>query len=301
MLSSVEQVERELQSQGYVADRALATSIYLSLALEKPIFLEGEPGVGKTEVAKSIAAALGTHLIRLQCYEGLDTNNALYEWNYLRQMLEIRLQEARGRDPEHIGEDIFSEKFLHHRPLLQAIQDDGENPPVLLIDEVDRSDEEFEAFLLEVLSDFQITIPEIGPIKAKRRPIVLLTSNRTRELHDALKRRCLYHWIDYPSPDKEVRILRNKVDGIEERLSNQICSFMAQMREQDFYKRPGIAETIDWAHALLALACPSRSRATPRARHAHSAPHPARRSSSVVSAFPTRQVHWRVRFMIAIL
>ncbi|MGI9293261.1 MAG: AAA family ATPase [Pseudomonadales bacterium] len=252
-LTSVEQVEQELQSQGYVADRALATSIYLSLVLEKPIFLEGEPGVGKTEVAKSIARALDTRLIRLQCYEGLDTNHALYEWDYLRQMLEIRLQEARGKDQEHIGEDIFSEKFLHHRPLLQAIQDDGENPPVLLIDEVDRSDEEFEAFLLEVLSDFQITIPEIGPIKAKRRPIVVLTSNRTRELHNALKRRCLYHWIDYPTPDKEMRIVLNKVAGIDERLSAQICGFMAQMREQDFYKPPGVAETIDWAHALLTL------------------------------------------------
>jgi MoxR-like ATPase len=255
MFNSVEDVESVLRSQGYVADRSLATSIYLSLSLEKPIFLEGEPGVGKTEVAKSIATALDTRLIRLQCYEGLDTNAALYEWNYLRQMLEIRLQEARGTERDHIGEDIFSEKFLQQRPLLEAIQYTGEQPPVLLIDEVDRSDEEFEAFLLEVLSDFQITIPELGPIKAQRRPYVVLTSNRTRELHDALKRRCLYHWIDYPDAQKELEIVQGRVPGIADRLSRQLCNFMAQLRQVDFYKRPGVAETIDWAQALLALGC----------------------------------------------
>jgi MoxR-like ATPase len=255
MFNSVEDVVNVLQAQGYVADRSLATSIYLSLKLEKPIFLEGEPGVGKTEVAKSIATALDTRLIRLQCYEGLDTNAAMYEWNYLGQMLEIRLQEARGTEREHIGDDIFSEKFLQQRPLLEAIQYTGEQPPVLLIDEVDRSDEEFEAFLLEVLSDFQITIPELGPIKAQRRPHVVLTSNRTRELHDALKRRCLYHWIDYPDAQKELQIIRGRVPGIAERLSLQVCNFMAQLREVDFYKRPGVAETIDWAQALLELGC----------------------------------------------
>ncbi len=253
MLNSVDEVVGVLRTQGYVADRALATSIYLSLKLEKPIFLEGEPGVGKTEVAKALATALETKLIRLQCYEGLDTSAALYEWNYLRQMLEIRLQEARGTDRAHIGEDLFSEKFLQQRPLLEAIQYAGDRPPVLLIDEVDRSDEEFEAFLLEVLSDFQITIPELGPVRAHRRPHVVLTSNRTRELHDALKRRCLYHWIDYPDADKELQIVQGRVPGIADRLSQQVCSFMAQLREKDFYKRPGVAETIDWARALLAL------------------------------------------------
>jgi MoxR-like ATPase len=253
MFNSIEDVTSLLEKQGYVTDRPLATSIYLSLALQIPIFLEGEPGVGKTEVAKAIAKTLDTKLIRLQCYEGLDSNSALYEWNYLRQMLEIRLQEARGVEQAQIGDDLFSEKFLQQRPLLEAIQYNGKNPPVLLIDEIDRSDEEFEAFLLEILSDFQITIPELGPVKAKRRPYVVLTSNRTREIHNALKRRCLYHWIDYPTPEKELQIIHNRVPEISERLSGQICSFMAQLRQIDFYKRPGVSETLHWARALLKL------------------------------------------------
>jgi MoxR-like ATPase len=253
LFESIEAMEAQLVAQGYIVDDMLATTVYLSITLGKPIFLEGEPGVGKTEIAKVIANILGTELIRLQCYEGLDTNAALYEWNYPRQMLEVRLQEARGLDKEQIGRNIFSEEFLMKRPLLSAIQAEGDIPPVLLIDEVDRSDEEFEAFLLEVLSDFQITIPEIGTIKARQRPIVVLTSNRTRELHDALKRRCLYHWIDYPTYQKEMKIIAARVPDIGERLSKQICRFMELVREEDLYKRPGIAETIDWAHALLKL------------------------------------------------
>lgn len=250
---SIEQVESLFESQGYIADRQLATSVYLSLALGKPIFLEGEPGVGKTEVAKVIAEVLGSELIRLQCYEGLDTAHAMYEWNYPRQLLELRLQEARGIDKETIGRNLFSEEFLLKRPLLQAIQSEGERPPVLLIDEIDRSDEEFEAFLLEVLSDFQITVPEIGTIKARCRPVVILTSNRTRELHDALKRRCLYHWIDYPDFKKELQIVNARVPDISEQLATQICRFMTKMRQEAFYKKPGVAETIDWARALLSL------------------------------------------------
>ncbi|MEW8073339.1 MAG: MoxR family ATPase [Candidatus Thiodiazotropha sp.] len=250
---SIEAVEARFAEEGYVTDRMLATTVYLAVSLGKPVFLEGEPGVGKTEVAKVIAGTLNTELIRLQCYEGLDTAHALYEWNYPRQLLELRLQEARGLNQEEIGRNLFSEEFLLKRPLLRAIQNDGVQPPVLLIDEIDRSDEEFEAFLLEVLSDFQITIPEIGTIEARCRPVVVLTSNRTRELHDALKRRCLYHWIDYPNFSKEVQIITTRVPGIEPRLSAQICRFMELLRDQDFYKRPGIAETIDWASALLSL------------------------------------------------
>jgi MoxR-like ATPase len=252
-LNSIEEIETRFAEQGYIVDRMLATTVYLSITLGKPVFLEGEPGVGKTEIAKVIANILGTELIRLQCYEGLDTNSALYEWNYPRQMLEVRLQEARGVEKENIGRNIFSEEFLMKRPLLSAIQAEGDVPPVLLIDEVDRSDEEFEAFLLEVLSDFQITIPEIGTISARQRPIVVLTSNRTRELHDALKRRCLYHWIDYPSYQKEMQIVAARVKGIREELAKQICQFMEVVRKEDLYKRPGIAETLDWAHSLLKL------------------------------------------------
>ena len=253
MFASIDDLEEQFSRQGYIADRLLLTSIYLSVTLGKPIFLEGEPGVGKTEVAKVLAAILDTELIRLQCYEGLDSYTALYEWNYPRQMLELRMEEARGIDKTTIGKDIFREEFLLKRPLLRALQTQGDQPPVLLIDEIDRSDHEFEAFLLEILSDFQITIPEIGTIHPEHPPIVVLTSNRTREIHDALKRRCLYHWIDYPPLEKEISIVESRVPDIEQRLSRQICHFMQTIRSQDFFKRPGVAETIDWAHALLAL------------------------------------------------
>jgi MoxR-like ATPase len=252
-LSSIDHVAGALAEQRYIADRALATAVYLAISLGKPIFLEGEAGVGKTELAKVLAEILGAELIRLQCYEGLDTHTALYEWDYPRQMLEVRLQEARGVDRQTIGADIFSEEFLLKRPLLRAIQAEGPTAPVLLIDEVDRSDEEFEAFLLEILSDFQITVPEIGTLTARQIPLVVLTSNRTRELHDALKRRCLYHWIDYPDVDKEAEIIRARVPAIDSLLAAQLAHFMARIRSEDLYKRPGIAETIDWAQALLAL------------------------------------------------
>lgn len=252
-LSSIDRVAEALTEQHYIADRALATAVYLAISLDKPIFLEGEAGVGKTELAKVLAEILGTELIRLQCYEGLDTHTALYEWDYPRQMLEVRLQEARGVERQNIGADIFSEEFLLKRPLLRAIQADGPKAPVLLIDEVDRSDEEFEAFLLEILSDFQITVPEIGTLTARQIPMVVLTSNRTRELHDALKRRCLYHWIDYPDVDKEAEIVRARVPDIDGSFAAQLAHFMARLRSEDLYKRPGVAETIDWAQALLAL------------------------------------------------
>ncbi|MDR2838231.1 MAG: MoxR family ATPase [Azonexus sp.] len=250
---SIGEIEQRFAAQGYIADRMLATTLFLSVSLGKPLFLEGEPGVGKTEIAKVMARALDTELIRLQCYEGLDSNAALYEWNYTRQLLELRLQEARGVDRAEIGDNLFSEAFLLQRPLLKALRSEGRRPPVLLIDEVDRSDEEFEAFLLEVLSDFQITIPEIGTLRAHHTPFVVLTSNRTREVHDALKRRCLYHWIDYPTFAREVTILRARLPQVELRLAGQVCRFMELLREHDFYKRPGIAETIDWARALMAL------------------------------------------------
>lgn len=253
MFANIDEVETRFAEAGYIADHQLSALTFLSVRLGKPMLLEGEPGVGKTEVAKVLARILGTDLIRLQCYEGLDTHHALYEWNYLRQMIEVRLEEARGVSKEQIGRTIFSTEFLLKRPLLQAIQSDGELPPVLLIDEVDRSDEEFEAFLLEVLSDFQITIPELGTIKATRKPFVVLTSNRTRELHDALKRRCLYHWIDYPQFDKELAIVRAKVADIDETLARQICRFVERLRDLEFYKRAGVAETLDWAQALLFL------------------------------------------------
>lgn len=250
---SVQAIQERFAQEGYVADQMLATTVFLAISLGKPIFLEGEPGVGKTEIAKVLASILGTELIRLQCYEGLDSASALYEWNYTRQLLELRLQEARGVEREQIGRNIFSEDFLLQRPLLKAIRSTADTPPVLLIDEVDRSDEEFEAFLLEVLSDFQITIPEIGTLAARHVPVVVLTSNRTREVHDALKRRCLYHWIDYPTFEKEIHILRSRLPEVEIRIAAQVCRFMELLRQHDFYKRPGIAETIDWARALLAL------------------------------------------------
>jgi MoxR-like ATPase len=253
MFTSIEQVQRLMEGQSYIADRALATTLFLAIKLEKPIFLEGEAGVGKTEVAKVLARILQSRLIRLQCYEGLDANTSLYEWNYSKQMLKIKLEEGGGRSRDELEHIIFGEEFLLKRPLLDAIMSDGAAPPVLLIDEVDRSDEEFEAFLLEVLSDFQITIPEIGTIKAERRPFVILTSNRTREIHDALKRRCLYLWLDYPTFEKEYQIVRAKIPGIQQALAEQICAFMQKLRQINFYKRPGIAETLDWAQALLHL------------------------------------------------
>ncbi len=241
-----------MQEEKYVSERSLATAIYLALQLPKPLLLEGEAGVGKTEVAKVLASTLGTDLIRLQCYEGLDVSHAVYEWNYPRQMLAIRLMEDRDVNDRQAMEQIFSSDYLIERPLLQAVQHKGK-APVLLIDEIDRADEEFEAFLLELLSDFQVTIPELGTIKAEYPPIVIITSNRTRELHDALKRRCLYHWIDYPNIQKELQIITQKVEGISERLALQVATFIHELRREDLYKLPGVAETLDWASALLAL------------------------------------------------
>ncbi len=253
MFKSIENVQAVCQKHAYIADKGLATTLYLAHHLKKPIFLEGEPGVGKTEVAKVLAEATGAKLIRLQCYEGLDANSALYEWNYTRQILQLRIDEARGRDKAEIGTDLFSEAFLLKRPLLEAIQSDSDVQPVLLIDEVDRSDSEFEAFLLEILSDFQITIPEIGTIRAKHIPYVVLTSNRTREVHEALKRRCLYQWLDYPSVAKELAIVQAKLPQINEQLAAQLCQMMQFWREGDYYKKPGVAETLDWGLALIAL------------------------------------------------
>lgn len=244
-----------LLGQGnYVADRSLATALYLALRLGRPLFLEGEAGVGKTEIAKVLSEALGRRLVRLQCYEGLDVASAVYEWNYQRQMLEIRLAEAAGTtDRDTLAEDIFAERFLIRRPLLQALEPDFQGAPVLLIDELDRTDEPFEAYLLEVLSDFQITIPEIGTIRAEQPPIVIITSNRTREIHDALKRRCFYHWVDYPSAERELAIIRARLPGVEERLSRQIVAFVQELRRRDLFTLPGVAETLDWTRALTAL------------------------------------------------
>ncbi len=253
MLATIEEVQSAMEGAKYITDRSTATVLYLSLKLGKPILVEGEAGVGKTEIAKVLAQILATRLIRLQCYEGLDVNTSLYEWNYPRQILWMKQAEICELPQEKVGQGIFSQDFLIRRPLLEAIQNESATPPVLLIDEIDRSDEEFEAFLLEVLSDFQVTIPEIGTLKAKHRPHVILTSNRTRELHDALKRRCLYHWIDYPSLEKERRIVLAKVPGVRENLLNQVCLFMQRVRQKDFFKRPGIAETLDWVQALMAL------------------------------------------------
>ena len=250
---TIERVQEVLREERYICDRSLATIVYLSLLMGKPVLLEGEAGVGKTEVAKVLAKVLGAKLIRLQCYEGLDANTALYEWNYPKQMLRIKLEEVEHGDKEAVETEIFSQEYLIKRPLLEAIQSDGANPPVLLIDEIDRADMEFEAFLLEVLSDFQITIPEIGTVAAKHRPYVFLTSNRTREIHDALKCRCLYHWIEYPSFEKEYEIITTKFPEVEATMARQICAFMQRVREMNFYKRPGVAETLDWASALIAL------------------------------------------------
>ena len=250
---TIEKIQEALGKEKYICDRSLATVVYLAISMGKPVLLEGEAGVGKTEVAKVLAEVMESKLIRLQCYEGLDANTALYEWNYPKQMLRIKLEEVRGGDRDAVETEIFSEEYLVKRPLLEAIQSDGSTPPVLLIDEIDRADMEFEAFLLEVLSDFQITIPELGTIRAKVRPYVFLTSNRTREIHDALKRRCLYHWIDYPTFEKEHEIIAIKFPQIRERLAKQICSFMQQVRQMNFYKRPGVAETLDWASALIML------------------------------------------------
>jgi MoxR-like ATPase len=245
----------ELLARGrYVADRALGTALFLALGLQRPLFLEGEAGVGKTEIAKVLAETLGRRLIRLQCYEGLDVASAVYEWNYQRQMLEIRLAEVVGEtSKEALAQDIFDERFLIRRPLLQALEPHEGGPPVLLIDELDRTDEPFEAYLLEVLSDFQITIPEIGTIRAEKPPIVVITSNRTREIHDALKRRCFYHWVDYPTLARELEIVRVRVPGVEERLTRQIVAFVQELRKRDLFKLPGVAETLDWARALTTL------------------------------------------------
>ena len=244
-----------LLAQGdYVAERSLATAVFLALRMGRPLFLEGEAGVGKTEIAKVLAQVLGRQLIRLQCYEGLDIASAVYEWNYQRQMIEIRLAESEGAGSrEKLEKDIFSERFLIRRPLLQALDSGAGEAPVLLIDELDRTDEPFEAYLLEVLADFQVTIPEIGTIKAARPPIVIITSNRTREIHDAVKRRCLYHWVDYPTAAAELAIVRHKVPGLPEKLSGDIVAFVQKLRAADLFKRPGIAETIDWARALVEL------------------------------------------------
>jgi MoxR-like ATPase len=251
---SIDDVSRLLADHRYVADRNLAVSIFLSLQLRKPLFLEGEAGVGKTEVAKVLAAGMGRRLIRLQCYEGLDVNHAVYEWNYARQILHIRLAEARGgMAPDVTEREIFGPEFLIKRPLLQAIDNNEPSPVVLLIDEIDRADEEFEAYLLELLSDYSITIPEIGTFTASRPPVVVLTSNRTREVHDALKRRCLYHWIDYPDLDREAHITETRVPGISRVLAREAAAFVASLRADSLYKQPGIAETIDWAGALVAL------------------------------------------------
>ena len=243
-----------LNNSAYIADRSLATTLYLSLKMGKPLFLEGEAGVGKTEIAKVLSSALGRNLVRLQCYEGLDIGSAVYEWNYSRQMIEIRLAEASGAiDEKAFSKDIFAKDFLIERPLLTALKTEDAGPPVLLIDELDRTDEPFEAFLLELLSDFQITIPEIGTIKAKEPPIVIITSNRTREIHDALKRRCLYHWVDYPSAERESEIIAARLPGIDKQLSTQLVAFVQRLREEDLFKLPGVAETLDWAEALTQL------------------------------------------------
>ena len=252
--ASVNDLQDMLREQLYITDRGLAISIYLALKLKRPLFLEGEAGVGKTEVAKVLASGIGAELIRLQCYEGLDINSAVYEWNYARQILEVRLLEASGKvDHDSAASDLFSEKFLIKRPLLQALEPGRNGPPVLLIDEIDRADEEFEGFLLELLSDFQVTIPELGTYAADEPPVVILTSNRTREVHDALKRRCLYYWIDYPPFQKEYQIVTTKVPDAPKGLADQVTAFVQELRTAELYKVPGVTETLDWIAALVAL------------------------------------------------
>ncbi len=253
-INSVDNLQERLRDVGYICGRPLATSLFLSLKLNRPLFLEGEAGVGKTEIALAIAEALGRNVIRLQCYEGLDTSSAVYEWNFPAQLVAIRTAEASGQiDRQQLQRELFSKEYLIARPLLNALADDAQGPPILLIDEIDRTDEPFEAFLLEILSDFQITIPELGPVKATNPPVVVLTSNRTREVHDALKRRCFYHWVNYPDFDRELEILRVKIPEASERFTQEIVAFVQSLREEDLFKKPGVAEAIDWARCLLAL------------------------------------------------
>lgn len=253
--ASIDDTLKLLTRADYVAERSLATSVFLSLKMGRPLFLEGEAGVGKTEIAKVLSSTLGRPLVRLQCYEGLDIASAVYEWNYPRQMIEIRLAEAEGKKTsrDSLAGDIFSERFLIRRPILQALEGKPGAAPVLLIDELDRTDEPFEAYLLEVLSDFQVTIPELGTIKAKEAPIVIITSNRTREIHDAIKRRCFYHWVDYPDAERELAILRRKAPGCSEQLAREVVAFVQKLREIDLFKLPGVAETLDWSEALSTL------------------------------------------------
>jgi MoxR-like ATPase len=253
-INTVTDVHELLRRGNYIADRSLATALFLAFRLGRPLFLEGEAGVGKTEIAKVLSETLERELVRLQCYEGLDVASAVYEWNYPRQMLEIRLAEAEGAaDRTALAQDIFSEEFLIRRPLLRALDAHSSGPPVLLIDELDRTDEPFEAYLLEVLADFQITIPEIGTVRAAQPPIVIITSNRTREIHDALKRRCFYHWVDYPRAEREMEIIQARLPGAPERLSQQIVGFVQKLRAEDLFKLPGVAETLDWTQALMTL------------------------------------------------
>ncbi|MCF8479518.1 MAG: MoxR family ATPase [Rhodospirillum sp.] len=251
--TSIDETQALLAQGGYVSERSLSTALFLALSMGRPLFLEGEAGTGKTEIAKVLSATLGRSLVRLQCYEGLDLSQAVYEWNYARQMLEIRMTEATGGDKAALEADLFSERFLIKRPILRALEPHAEGPPVLLIDELDRADEPFEAFLLEVLADHQVSIPELGVIKAEQPPLVILTSNRTREIHDAVKRRCFYHWVDYPSAERELEILKVKAPNAPEALSRQIVAFIQKIRGMDLFKLPGVAETIDWAQALMQL------------------------------------------------
>ncbi|MFQ5565944.1 MAG: AAA family ATPase [Paracoccaceae bacterium] len=251
---TIDQTQEYLGRTGYLCGRGLGTVVFLSLKLGRPLFLEGEAGVGKTEIAKALAEALGRRLIRLQCYEGLDAAQAVYDWNYPAQMIEIRLAEAEGAaDREHLSSELFSERFLTRRPLLESMEPQPGGPPVLLIDELDRTDEPFEAFLLEALSDFQVTVPELGTVRAAEPPIVIITSNRTREIHDALKRRCLYHWVDYPDAERELAILAARAPEVSRKLSEEVVAFVQRLRTEDLFKRPGVAETIDWAKCLVAL------------------------------------------------